>query len=222
MFKLIDFFKYIFFICWWKAADLWKRTWRKKQNDGAEILNDLRSDIILINIDQYHSLFASPTRHPEIFMPRPVFDKIIHNLPPNYVLPELKTLRRIIEAYNKPVPVLHETGTIDNQVLDKIKASLPGNYILPLPVGERNKPLAEPVVLKAPISLVKTFAPTIFPDTRQPAVSEDLNTDVTPEAPVVAAPILPQPAASSKKIIKPVLQQSTPPVATHYKFIFLK
>lgn len=222
MYKLIDYFKYIFFICCLKISDLCKKLWWKKKSDPSDFVKDLRADVVLLNVEKYQSLFASPTQYPQIFMPKPIFEKTVHNLPPNYVLPDLKTLKKIIEAYNKPAPDLNDDARpIDHQVLEKIKASLPGYYILPLPVSVKSEQSPLPVVSKSSISLVKTFVPKVSADLYQRPVSENSGNILKPEVPSPPAVTF-TPLASNKKIIKPVPQQDPVDQESKYKFIFFE
>ncbi|MDF2855966.1 MAG: hypothetical protein K0Q87_1817 [Neobacillus sp.] len=219
MYKLIDFLKYFFFICYWKITDLWKRTWRKKKVDTSEFMKDQRSDIVLLNIESYHSLFAAPTQHPEIFMSQPIFEKIIHSLPPNYVLPDLKTLKNIVKTYNKPATVLDESELNEDQVFDKIKASVPRDYILPLSVGTNHNQPSQ--LSNQRINFVKTFVPNVSPDLQHSSLPEINESSTKPEAQEVHALSI-TPLESRKKIIQPIAQQSAEPQPDKYKFVFFK
>lgn len=228
MYKLIEFFRYIFFICHWKTVDLWNRIRKNKTADSSNFLINEHANVVLLNLERYNSLFAAPTSNPEIYMPKPIFDKIIHSLPPSYVIPDLKSLKLIIDAYNNPAPYYEKQEAddyqTDYQIVEKIKSALPADYILPLPIGTRN---SQPVFLpEAPsINIVKTFAPKVSANlTKSGVLQTPLNTinsnAVDKVPPIPKLTVIPE--ESDKSATDTAGPQEKTAQDKEYRFLFFK
>ncbi|WP_332238085.1 hypothetical protein [Sporolactobacillus sp. KGMB 08714] len=219
MSHFIDSIKYLIFLFCWKIAGFWKKLWFRKKSETDAVLPDQQAEIVLINIDQYRSLFAAPTAHPEIFMPKPVFEKIIRTLPANYVIPDLAALKKVIEAYHRPpapeIQRFSEGLAADYRVLEKIKSSLPADYIFPLPVNLKTNQPAQPT-----ISAISTIPAGAFP-AADPDQAVHTDTGI-PGLITLTIPAAPAEALSNQKIMKPVSGQENAGSADDYKFVFLK
>ncbi|WP_028982883.1 hypothetical protein [Sporolactobacillus terrae] len=220
MYKLIEFFKYIFLVCYWKVTDLLKKAWGKKPSNTPDFMSEQRTDPTLLNIKDTHSLFTSPPQEDAtVFMSEPIFEKIIHSLPTSYTFPDLSTLSNIDARYNATTDVKHDVKRKGARTVSKINAELPNdNTILPYAAAMKTNPSKR---LNQRIHLTKAVTPTIAPKPeKRSALSpyENRKAAVPKTEPALSI----TPLQSSKKIIEPVDQNPKSSKNGHYKFVFIK
>ncbi|MET1248468.1 hypothetical protein ABWW58_06750 [Sporolactobacillus sp. STCC-11] len=219
MYKLIEFFKYIFLVCYWKVADLWKKARGKKPSNISDFMSEQRTNPTLLNIEDTHSLFASPPRDATIFMSKPIFEKIVHLLPTNYVLPDLETLKIVTDIYNQHETIQEEPQHNDSPVLNKIKTTHPTVRTLSQPFIKKTSRPSEPT--KQHISRIKPFTPNVTPELAHIS-SLDRNEHSTKQEAVSDPALRITPLQSKKKIIKPAERKDDVTQNDHYKFVFIK
>ncbi|GEB77749.1 hypothetical protein [Sporolactobacillus inulinus] len=218
MYKLIEFFKYIFLVCYWKVTDLWKKAWGKKSSNMPDYMSEQRTDPTLLNIKDTHSLFASPTRDATVFMSEPIFEKIVHSLPTSYTFPDLSTLSNIEKCYAKTTAVEKDAERNGEPSVSKIKAELPNDdtTLTPSAVMKPNRSKH----LNQRIHFAKTTTANIAFEPKASSLSSDENK--TAAVPKTEPALIITPLQSSKKIIEPVDQNSKSSKTGHYKFVFIK
>ncbi|WP_093671129.1 hypothetical protein [Sporolactobacillus nakayamae] len=219
MYKLIEFFKYIILVCYWKVTDLWKKARGKKTSNNSDFMSEQRTNPTLLNIEDTHSLFASPPRDATIFMSKPIFEKIVHLLPTNYVLPDLETLKIVTDIYNQHETTQEEPQQNDDQVHNKIKTTLPNVRTLSQPPIKKVSRPSEPT--NQHISIVKTFTPNVAPELAH--ISSLDRKECSTKQKAESDPALRiTPLQSKKKIIKPAERKDDVTQNNHYKFVFIK
>jgi hypothetical protein len=222
LYKLIAFFKYIFFICYWKITDLWKKIWHReknRKNNNSEFIKDQRSVVVPLTMENYSSHFASLPQNATIYMSEPIFEKTMHSLPSNYVLPDPETLRSVTDIYCQPEAIQEESQLNNYQVLNQIKTALPKDYALTRPFTPKTSRAS--VSSNQRIGLTKTFTPNVAPELTQVSSLDGNNSSTKQEASTTPALHI-TPLQSKKKIIKPAEQHKDATQNRHYKFVFIK
>lgn len=137
--RVIQYLKLLIISWFTRGKKLWNKIWNK--NNEKEIL-EVHEEEKLTSSDKYNSLFSNRRTIGELPVSERHWDKIMHSLPENFIIPNTDSCILLNEmkatAYDRlfikasPAPQLF----VDRDIWGKIKNNLPSSYLLPTPVFE--------------------------------------------------------------------------------------